>query len=319
MTDERGQATSIQIQVAKGRPLTGAILGLIIGLAVALLLQQQGIWPLDKITVFLLPAIVALIAILLTTIGRRGASTALTIALILTLPAAIWGATGLTSLDEQGELNGGCQVTAASDIDATTVTDTAKNDPFRIDPNGGLSWEAVSPVVFEDYDWEIWVEIAGAQVTLDSDHEDNEGGSQVNDGDVANITTYAKDRDINIDQLRGVYKVGGDAADTCDGFGFVKLEADPLETIIAKIALGIAIAALIILLLVAFTGRTRPVEAVAAGDVADGETPSNLAAGATGGDASKDASEVLGETTDDEPPEVAGGDRTGSDDDGEPA
>ena len=57
--------------MAKPRPLTGAILGVIIGLAVAVVLQQQGVWPLDKITVFLLPAAIGLIAIVVVRLGRR--------------------------------------------------------------------------------------------------------------------------------------------------------------------------------------------------------------------------------------------------------
>jgi hypothetical protein len=246
---------------APARPLTGAILGIIIGLAVAVILQQQGVWPLDKLTVFLLPAATGILAIVMTTIGRAGAPGALTVALIITIPMAAYGATGLSDVNEFGQLNGGCQVVAASDVDSTVVTDTSRRDPFVIDPNGGLAWAATSPSVFDDYPWKIWVEIGGAQITLDSEaSQDNDGGSQVNDGDVANVTDYAAERGINLSQLRGVYKVGGDAANTCNGFGFVKILADPFETILAKVALAIAIIALIILSIIALSGRKSAVE-----------------------------------------------------------
>ncbi|MCZ6739826.1 MAG: hypothetical protein O7C01_08690 [Actinobacteria bacterium] len=242
------------------KPLSGALWGIVLGLAVAIILQQQGVWPLDKITVFLLPGAIGLIGILITSVGRAGSTRALTVSLIITIPLAVYGATGFTTLNEVGQLNGGCEVQAQTSVpDTTFVTDTSKQDPFSIDPNGSLTWGATSPVAFMDYDWDLWVEIGGFQVPLDSGHEGNEGGSQVNGGNVPNVTQYADARGIDISQLRGVYKVGGQAADTCAGFGFVELIADPLETLASKIALAVAILATIILLLVALTGRRRPV------------------------------------------------------------
>ncbi|MCH8971338.1 MAG: hypothetical protein IH918_04540, partial [Acidobacteria bacterium] len=226
------------------------------GLGVASILQQQGVWPLDKITVFLLPGAIGLIGILITSVGRAGSTRALTVSLIITIPLAVYGATGFTTLNEVGQLNGGCEVQAQTSVpDTTFVTDTSKQDPFSIDPNGSLTWGATSPVAFMDYDWDLWVEIGGFQVPLDSGHEGNEGGSQVNGGNVPNVTQYADARGIDISQLRGVYKVGGQAADTCAGFGFVELIADPLETTIAKIALAVAILALIMLLIAALRKR----------------------------------------------------------------
>lgn len=272
MAEEQTEPTEIQVQVARGRPLTGAILGTLIGLALAVLLQQQGFWPLDKITVFLLPAVIGVIGLVLLSVKRVGAPGPMIVAFIILIPMAAWGATGLGTINEVGQLNGGCEVQAQTSVpDTTNVTDTSKQDPFLIDPNGGLKWAATSPVVFDDYPWRIWVEIGGAQITLDSEtSQNNDGGSQINGGDVGNVTEYAASRGIDVSQLRGVYKVGGDAAGTCDGFGFVKLIAEPLETIIAKIAAALAALLTILLLIIAFTGRTRPIEAPV--DVAGGET-----------------------------------------------
>ena len=277
------------------KPLSGALWGIVLGLAVAIILQQQGVWPLDKITVFLLPGAIGLIGILITSVGRAGSTRALTVSLIITIPLAVYGATGFTTLNEVGQLNGGCEVQAQTSVpDTTFVTDTSKQDPFLIDPNGSLTWGATSPVAFMDYDWDLWVEIGGFQVPLDSGHEGNEGGSQINGGNVPNVTQYADARGIDISQLRGVYKVGGQAADTCAGFGFVELIADPLETAASKIALAVAILATIILLLVTLIGRRRPVDlpidsadsnGVGAGgdlDEADGQMPTG-AAGVGGG------------------------------------
>ncbi len=271
------------------KPLSGALWGIVLGLAVAIILQQQGVWPLDKITVFLLPGAIGLIGILITSVGRAGSTRALTVSLIITIPLAVYGATGFTTLNEVGQLNGGCEVQAQTSVpDTTFVTDTSKQDPFLIDPNGSLTWGATSPVVFMDYDWDLWVEIGGFQVPLDSGHEGNEGGSQVNGGNVPNVTQYADARGIDISQLRGVYKVGGQAADTCAGFGFVELIADPLETTIAKIALAVAILALIMLLIAALRKRGGTT-ADAGAEPAAGAMP-----GDTDGDGDVDADDVDG-------------------------
>jgi hypothetical protein len=55
---------------ARGRPVRGAIGGLIMGLGLALLLQQAGVWPLDPVSVYGLPLVLAIIGI---GIGRTGA------------------------------------------------------------------------------------------------------------------------------------------------------------------------------------------------------------------------------------------------------
>lgn len=284
MAENENGLTQPEVKVARARPVTGVILGLLIGLAIAVILQQHGIWPLDKITVFLLPALIGLIAILITSVGRTAAPAAMTIALVFALALGVWGATGLSTINEQGQLNGGCEVVAFSDVDDTDVKDTSKRDPFVIDPNGGLSWVATSPTVFDDYPWKIWVEFGGAQITLDSEeNQDNDGGSQINDGDVSNIQEYGESRGIPVSEMRGVYKVGGDAANTCDGFGFVKLLSDPFETLVSQIALGVAILLLIILLLVALTGRKRPVEVPVGPDGIDGNLSDDAGAAGVAG------------------------------------
>jgi hypothetical protein len=273
MANGQQNSTQVEVRIARGRPLTGAILGILIGLAIAVLLQQQGVWPLDKITVFLLPALVGVVGLVIMTIKRAAATGPLVIALIILIPMAAWGATGLTTINEVGVLNGGCEVNATTSVpDSTVVTDTSKQDPFLIDPHGSLVWAATSPSVFDDYPWDMWVEIGGARIPLDSEEsQDNDGGSQIHGGNIADVEAYAAERGIDISQLRGVYKVGGQAANTCDGYGFVKLIADPLETIVAKIAAAAAAILTILLLVIAFTGRRRPV-AVPDGGPTDGDS-----------------------------------------------
>lgn len=255
----------------KAKPFTGAILGIVLGLAVAVILQQQGVWPLDRLTVFFLPAILGFLVLLLLSMGKEASVATFIIALIILVPMAVWGALGLGNLNEQGKLEGGCMVQATSTVpDSTTVTDTSKQDPFKIDPEGGLKWAATSPVVFDDYDWKIWVEVGGVPVTIESkDNQDNDGGSQINGGDVANITEYAKSKGIPMDQLRGVFKVGGDASKmTCEGYGFVTLLADPFETLASQIALAVVIIILIFIIVLMILGRGG--KAAAAGAAAAG-------------------------------------------------
>jgi hypothetical protein len=236
------------------------LLGVVFGVGVAVLLQQHGIWPLDKLGVFLLPGILGLLGLIATTLGRVGDtwSPGTVIALVLTLGMVVWGLTGLLEVGENGRLNGGCQVDAASDLDATVVTDTSRANPFSIDPDGGLSWNATSPGPITDHAWEIWVDVGGFPVPIESGGDPNTGGDQDNEGDVVDVTEYAEDRDIPIDELRGVFEVGGDISGeggACDGFAFVELVSDPFETTTAKIALAIAALALIGLLVAALTGR----------------------------------------------------------------
>ena len=242
------------------RPLTGALLGVVVGVAVAVLLQQHGIWPLDKLGLFLLPAITGLFGMLATTVGRVGDTWSATavIALILTLGMAIWGLTGLTEIGENGQLNGGCTVEASSDIDATVVTDTSRGNPFSIDPDGGLSWVATSQGVIMDHTYEIWVDVGGFPVPIDEGGDPNTDGDPDNTGDEPNVTEYSEEQGIPIDELRGVFEVGGDISGeggACNGFAFVEVVSEPFETITAKIALGVAVLALIGLMVAALTGR----------------------------------------------------------------
>ena len=259
------------------RPLTGAILGFLLGLALAIVLQQQGVWPLDQITVFLIPAVLGVIGMLLLSVGREGARVAYVIAIILLIPALVWGALGVGEAGESGQLNGGCLVQAQTSVpDSTTVTDTSRGDPFKVDPAGSLNWQAASPTVFMNYQWEMWVEIGGIAVPFDDGEEGNEGGSPANEGQIPNIEAYANAQGIPIDQLRGVFMVGGFAS-TCDGFGFVVLVSDGLTTV-SIVALIIAIIILIILIILTFAGRGGRGEAV----VESATVASAGAAGAAG-------------------------------------
>jgi hypothetical protein len=238
-------------------------MGLIVGLGAAVLLQQAGVWPLDKLTTFLLPGLLALIFILLSRLRRVATYTALAIALLLAIPPIAYGVTGIGEIGSSGELNGGCSVEAASDLDTTVVTDTSHSNPFDIDPDGGLSWLASSPGPITDHEWEIWVVIGGFEYVVADGAESNSDMNTTNDGDVPEVTGYVEDLGFRAgDQIRGVYEVGGfidGEGGACDGFGFVRIEGGFLGTIASWVALIVALIALAVFSLIAFTERYRPV------------------------------------------------------------
>lgn len=257
---------TVRVQT-RARPWSGLLLGILLGLSIAVILQQAGFLPLDRLLVFGLAGIVGLIGILITGWGReRVAAFSTMLPLLISVGMIAWGATGLTQLTETGELNGGCTVEAASDVDTTVVTDTTRQNPFEVEPEGGLSWIATSPGPIADHTWEIWVDVGGFEVVVADGGDPNTAGDQDNEGDVADVSVYVEEvTAISGQQIRGVFEVGGDITGTgggCDGFGFVRLVADPLETLISQIAAALAVIALIALVALAMR-RTRVADVVA--------------------------------------------------------
>lgn len=274
--DSSGNTTII----ARAKPITALIFGLIVGLAIAVLLQQSGIWPLDKLTVFLLPAVVALIFVPIARMGRVPSPTALTVALILLVAPVAYGLTGIGEISENGQLNGGCTVEAATDVDTTVVTDTSRSNPFLIVPDGPLSWLATSPGPITNHEWEIWVVVGGFEFVVESGGEENSDLTVTNEGEVPSVDIYIESLSGQSgEQIRGIYEVGGfieGEGGSCDGFGFVEIEGGLLDTLASRVALAVGALALLIFLLIVFTGRRRlvPAEDVAQLDP-DGPTAAN--------------------------------------------
>ena len=248
------------------RPWSGLLLGILLGLSVAVILQQAGVWPLDRLLVFGAAGLFGLSGILLAGWGReRVSGVSSVLPLLIAVAMIAWGASGLTELNESGELNGGCTVEAQSDVDTTIVTDTTRRSPFEVDPEGGLSWFATSGGPIMDHTWEIWVDVGGFAVVVADGGDPNTEGDLENEGDVANVSVYIEDvTGVSGQQLRGVFEVGGDIegdGGACDGFAFVRLTADPLSTLASQIAAGLGLIALIALMAIA-TRRTHLAEVV---------------------------------------------------------
>ncbi|HWL48629.1 MAG TPA: hypothetical protein VNT92_02035 [Acidimicrobiia bacterium] len=262
MGNDQGNAETVRVK-KQARPWSGFFLGLLLGLAVAVLLQQAGVWPLDRLLLFGSAGVFALIGILMSGAGRErvGAFSSM-VPLVLAVALIGWGATGIGEINENGQINGGCTVQADSSVDSTTVTDTSRQDPFQVDPEGSLSWTAASPAPITNHLWEIYVDVGGFPVVIASNDEvePNTDDDTENTGEVADVSAYvAEVSDYTGLELDGVFEVGGSIegeGGACDGFGFVELTADPLTTLVSQIAAGVGLLALIGLLVLAFS-RTR--------------------------------------------------------------
>lgn len=263
------QTSTQRVRIQKSaRPWSGFILGAILGISAALVVQQAGIWPLDKLALFGSAGLIGLLGIFMASAGRDRAGAFNTIMpLVLAVALLGWGATGIAEINETGEINGGCTVEATSSLDSTVVTDTSRQDPFQVDPDGSLSWVATSPAPITNHLWEIYVELGGFPVVIASNDEaePNFDEDTENTGDVPDVSAYvAEVSDASGLELDGIFEVGGDIAGDggeCDGFGFVELTAEPFTTLISQIAAGVGLLAFIGLLAMAFN-RTREVEVV---------------------------------------------------------
>ena len=267
MGNDQRQADTVRVK-KQARPWSGFFLGLLLGLAIAVLLQQAGVWPLDRLLLYGSAGLFALIGILMGGAGReRAGAFASIVPLVLAVALIGWGATGIGDINESGEVNGGCTVQADSSVDSTVVTDTSRQDPFQIDPEGSLSWVAASPAPITNHLWEIYVDVGGFPVVVASNDEaePNTNEDTENTGEVADISAYVAEVSNYAGlELDGVFEVGGSIegdGGACEGFGFVELTADPLTTLFSQIAAAVALLALIGLLVLVFN-RTREASVV---------------------------------------------------------
>ena len=136
-----------------------------------------------------------------------------------------------------------------------------------------MAWPLLMPkglMVFDDYMWEIWVEVGGIAVPIAGEtNQNNDGGSQMNEGNVSNVTEFARSEGININEIRGVFTVGGFAA-TCEGLAYLELVSDPFETLVSQIAAAIIIVIIIFIIVIMILSRGTTTAAAAAGAAAGG-------------------------------------------------
>lgn len=154
-------------------------------------------------------------------------------------------------------LDGGCTVSATSDLDSTNMTDATRSNPFDIDAEGTISWNATSPQVIMNHNWVINIDIGGFAVPVAKGGDPNTAGtlSSVDTKTIPELVQRAEDQgaagaDLLLG-LRGIYRVFGDITGTtsCSGDAYVNIKGNPLTELPGQIAAGLAVLGLILTML----------------------------------------------------------------------
>jgi len=154
-------------------------------------------------------------------------------------------------------LEGGCTVSATSDLDSTNMTDATRSDPFDIDAEGSISWNATSPVAIMNHNWVINVDIGGFAVPVAKGGDPNTAGtlSSVDAKSIPELVQRAKDQGTTgadlLLGLRGIYRVVGNITGTssCFGDAYVNIKGNPLGETPGQAAAGLAVLGLILTML----------------------------------------------------------------------
>lgn len=169
----------------------------------------------------------------------------LTIVLLLVAGLVTLGVTA--SLAQS--LDGGCTVTATSDLDSTNMLDAPRSNPFDIDAEGTISWNATSPAAIMNHTWVINVDIGGFAVPVARGGDPNDAGtlSSVDTKTISDLVQRAKDQGVAgaelLGGLRGIYRVFGDISGTpnsCRGDAYVNIKGNPLSETPGQVAAGVA-------------------------------------------------------------------------------
>jgi hypothetical protein len=145
-------------------------------------------------------------------------------------------------------LEGGCTVSATSDVDSTTVVDATRSDPFAIDPEGSISWQATSPGAITDHTWSIAVEIGGLEVTVAEGSDPNAAGTTVSEGsrsipELLDRVSAGVGKAL-LENVSGIFHVSGSisgqGAGPCSGDGWVEIEGGVLSGLLGQVAAGVA-------------------------------------------------------------------------------
>lgn len=170
---------------------------------------------------------------------------------IIAIPLALVGSAALAQ-----SLDGGCTVSATSDLDSTTMLDATRADPFDIDPEGTIAWNARSPEAIMDHTWVINVDIGGFGLPVAKGGDANTDGTleSVGERSIPELIERAKAAGVpNADmlaELRGIYRVFGDitGSSTCAGDAYVNIVGNPLQALVGQIAAGLAALGLILMI-----------------------------------------------------------------------
>lgn len=146
-------------------------------------------------------------------------------------------------------LSGGCTVQATSDLDRTTMTDATRANPFDIDPEGQVSWNASSPAAIRNHTWVINVDLGGLGVAVARGSDPNDAGtlSSVGSRTIADLVAIAEAAGVPnarlLGSLRGIYRVFGEITGeggSCSGDAYVRLSGNPLSEPVGQVAAAVA-------------------------------------------------------------------------------
>lgn len=249
------------------KPATGAILGVIAGVFLAIFIQQTGAAPLDRLLLFGVAGLMGLIGLLLCTVGREIENmVVLIIAILIVIVPLGYGASQLVSDDASGPaFINNCTVDASSDLEARrSITTMTRDNPFDINPDGMLSWWGTSDNVVKNYQWEVFVDVGGFNLRVANGSDPNDGESQENNG-TENLKQYSDQvRQFGGGEIRGIYYVSGNfmgEGGSCDGAGYVRVPGSVFESTLGIVVGIIFLIILIILIVVCMRGRTPRVRA----------------------------------------------------------
>ncbi len=107
---------------------------------------------------------------------------------------AALAATMLAMPASAGTMEGDCTASAisgdssradGSELDSKTVAEATESNPFKVDLDGSVSWDARSDVPIEDHTWSIGLIIGGTKAQFFSGGDPNTAGTQTSVGTVS--------------------------------------------------------------------------------------------------------------------------------------
>jgi hypothetical protein len=159
-------------------------------------------------------------------------------------------------------LEGGCTVSATSDLDSTNMTDATRSNPFDVDAEGTISWNATSTAAITDHTWVINIDIGGFAVPVAKGGDPNTAGtlSSVDSKSIPELVQRAKDQGTTgadlLLGLRGIYRVFGNitGSSSCSGDAYVNVQGSPLTETPGQVAAGLTVLGFILTML---SGRAK--------------------------------------------------------------
>ena len=155
-------------------------------------------------------------------------------------------------------LDSGCTVTANSDLDSTVMTDATRSNPFEVDAEGAISWNATSHEAIMNNNWVINIDIGGFAVPVAKGGDPNAAGTltSIDSKSIPELVQRAKDQGtVGADLLlglRGIYRVFGEITGTgteCSGDAYVNVKGNPLTELPGQVAAGLAVLGFILTML----------------------------------------------------------------------